>query len=569
MSNRRPTSRVSLLGGIIWLAVACLLGANSHSFGLTAVDDWGAAPVLVQTSIDVLKNDTEATGTITITGTTTPTAGSVVISGGKLLYSPGGAFTGTDSFEYTITDESGAIASATVHVIPAPVARPDSAFLLNVGFLRVPVLANDKQTEGAPLRVVKPTNPQTKPQNGTAQINDAGNAIIYIPGPNFAGHDSFEYTVRYDFGTESKSTVTIFAPAAVAQGSLGANITDTDGNIVGNVRITITASGAFSGKVEIETNVYTFLGSLDAKGRFTGVARSSDGDLLPLSLAVKNASGGAELRASFGASAEWTVTQKVSTLTSDGLEALEGRYTVELSAAAIPRTSDQVDDGTDSTTSTSGSLPQGIGWMTIKVNKFGNASLQGRTGDGRSFSANGQVVGSDSEPELPFHAEWDDSVLAGTLTLGETVDGDLRWILSPNDEDRYPGGFDVTISTTGGRYREPEDGRRALHTDSNDAGRVTISISGGGTTEFSREMRLSEDDDVSPIIEGIDEVEFDIDRDSGTFNGKFRDFDDREKRIKFSGVLLQADGRGVGLFELDDKTGRVEITVSAETSSLQ
>jgi hypothetical protein len=68
-------------------------------------------------TIDVLANDSDIDGdTLTIISLSNPTNGSVKIEKNKVTYTPNKDFTGTDNFNYTISDGNGAKASAKVTV---------------------------------------------------------------------------------------------------------------------------------------------------------------------------------------------------------------------------------------------------------------------------------------------------------------------------------------------------------------------------------------------------------------------------------------------------------------------
>lgn len=92
-----------------------------------AVDDVGVStgsPVV----IPVLTNDFDPDGDVLkVTILNAPEKGTAVVQpGGTILYTPGGSFTGTDSFKYTISDERGGTASATVYIRatePGPLVR--------------------------------------------------------------------------------------------------------------------------------------------------------------------------------------------------------------------------------------------------------------------------------------------------------------------------------------------------------------------------------------------------------------------------------------------------------------
>ena len=84
----------------------------------------------------------------------------------------------------------------------APVALDDIGVTTG-NVVSVDVTANDFDPEEGALTVTEVTTPQF----GTATIVD--NTVQYDPGINFAGSDSFEYTVRDPAGLTATATVTI------------------------------------------------------------------------------------------------------------------------------------------------------------------------------------------------------------------------------------------------------------------------------------------------------------------------------------------------------------------------
>jgi hypothetical protein len=67
--------------------------------------------------IDVLANDSDPDADpLSIIAVTAPGFGSAVVSGGSILYTPGGNFPGVDTFSYTISDGRGGTDTAVVTV---------------------------------------------------------------------------------------------------------------------------------------------------------------------------------------------------------------------------------------------------------------------------------------------------------------------------------------------------------------------------------------------------------------------------------------------------------------------
>ena len=161
----------------------------------------------------VLANDSGGAG-LFLASVGTPSSGTAAQSGSSVIYTPNPGFVGTDSFAYTIADQFERTANGTVTVTvnpPGIAAINDTATTPAGTPVAIPVLANDSGTNIALVAV-------SAPANGAASIS--GNTIVYTPNPNFAGTDSFGYTIRDSFGQTASATVAVTvtpsgAPVAV------------------------------------------------------------------------------------------------------------------------------------------------------------------------------------------------------------------------------------------------------------------------------------------------------------------------------------------------------------------
>lgn len=106
----------------------------------------------------------------------------------------------TASATATATYVVGTAASATNQ---PPLAVNDGASTPRNTSVRIPVLANDSDPEGQPLRVVS----ITPPAHGTVAINADG-TVTYTPQNNYKGSDSFGYTVS-DGSLTASATVAV------------------------------------------------------------------------------------------------------------------------------------------------------------------------------------------------------------------------------------------------------------------------------------------------------------------------------------------------------------------------
>ncbi len=113
--------------------------------------------------------------------------------------------------------QSGAAAYAPTNLDQNPVAQNDTAVVAIDKSIQINVLANDTAAPGDTLDVTSVAI-TTAPAHGTATVDSATGAINYQPASDYSGADSFQYTVRDNFGAPSSAasvSVTV-QPAPVA-----------------------------------------------------------------------------------------------------------------------------------------------------------------------------------------------------------------------------------------------------------------------------------------------------------------------------------------------------------------
>ena len=131
-------SRLHSILFVLLLMTACGGGSGSGSGSgsdstsgpaepLTAVDDTASVDQGSSVNIDVLANDSfgdEGPGDEPLRIASAPSNGSAMVAGDDTIdYTPDSDFSGSDSFQYEITDASGDTASATVEVTVNPVTQ--------------------------------------------------------------------------------------------------------------------------------------------------------------------------------------------------------------------------------------------------------------------------------------------------------------------------------------------------------------------------------------------------------------------------------------------------------------
>lgn len=191
-------------------------------FPPVAVNDTAQTCLTTPVNIDVLANDSDPdpSATLSVSGVGTPSNGtsSVVTVEGKQYaqYTPAAGFSGTDTFTYTLADSfNGSVAgtatgTVTVTVLNdnAPVAGPDSAMCLMNQCVWIDVLANDTDADPGDTKAVVSGSVATS-NGGWAYVGGGGQSILYCPGQDFVGTDTFHYTIADSQGGTATGTVTI------------------------------------------------------------------------------------------------------------------------------------------------------------------------------------------------------------------------------------------------------------------------------------------------------------------------------------------------------------------------
>ena len=156
-------------------------------------------------------NDSDLDGDdITLIGPAQASVGSATVSDGNILtYVPPPDYNGTVEITYTIIDEAGTTATASVFVtvLPVhdrPVANDDYVVLTRYAIHGIDVLANDVDGDGDPLTIIE----LVAPSHGTASVTTDG-WLEYRPNNGFVGTDEVIYTISDPIGLESTATVTI------------------------------------------------------------------------------------------------------------------------------------------------------------------------------------------------------------------------------------------------------------------------------------------------------------------------------------------------------------------------
>ena len=174
--------------------------------GVTVLEDSGANSLMLPTAIDP-----DGDSVTYAQGSVAPSKGSVSINpDGTYTYTPNANANGTDTFTYTVNDGMGGIASYTVTVAITPVndapIASDAAMQMyeDTSFTG----ALPKGTDPEDGTNVSYTLVTGSTQGGVVSVTPTGQ-YTYTPAPNYAGPDSFVYSVADQQGLTSTYTITI------------------------------------------------------------------------------------------------------------------------------------------------------------------------------------------------------------------------------------------------------------------------------------------------------------------------------------------------------------------------
>ena len=251
-------------GGSDTATVTVVVGATNDA--PVAVNDSATTDEDNAVTISVLSNDSDIDGdSLSISGTTNPSNGAIVVNGGTMItYTPNAHYFGADSFTYTVSDGNGGSDSATVNITvnsvnDVPVAGDDSATTDEDNPVTVSVLSNDSDIDADTLTVTSTSDPA----NGSVQIN-GGTTITYTPDSDFNGSDSFTYTIEDGNGGSTSATVNITvnpindAPVAGndtvsvdEDNSLIISVLSNDSDVDGDTMTVIGTTSPSNGSVQI------------------------------------------------------------------------------------------------------------------------------------------------------------------------------------------------------------------------------------------------------------------------------------------------------------------------------
>jgi hypothetical protein len=250
-----------------------------------AVDDSATTAEDTPVSIAVLANDTDADGnSLSTTAVTNPPHGTASINGnGTVAYTPDPAYSGPDSFSYTVSDGAGGSDTGNVSVTVTavddpPTAAAKTASTTSPNPVTITLTGTDPDTCQLTFQVVDlPDHGGVGSLVNQACVAGSPNAdsatVVYTPTVGYSGPDAFTYRVVDATSASAPATVSITVNAgptpeihvgdlegsAISSGNrwrarVTVQVHTADHAIVSGAVVTGTWSGGASGMSMCTTN---------------------------------------------------------------------------------------------------------------------------------------------------------------------------------------------------------------------------------------------------------------------------------------------------------------------------
>jgi hypothetical protein len=291
------------------------------------------------------------------------------------------------------------------------------------------VKANDFDADGDLLSVAT----ELPPDYGTVELQADG-SILYTPGEDYFGFDSFTYRVSDPAGDSSAGTVTIqdTEPDSLVQpGSYLGLMVDESGNEIprGQFSLKVVTGGRFSGAIVSQKKRIPFRGTFGAAGTAVVNVNVRDQGSRVLFLAFKSGFPNSVIGVFYG---EELWNGEAGLATPSGSRKKKS-YTIQI----------------ESLYEVGSELPGGYGYGIMTMKPTGTVSMVGRLGDGSKMSWGSRLT---TLPELwqtiPVYSE----PLPGGLCAGQIfteVDspdefdfaGNVNWIRPPALSSSLPYAF--------------------------------------------------------------------------------------------------------------------------------
>jgi uncharacterized repeat protein (TIGR02543 family) len=354
-------------------------------------------------------------------------------------------------------------------------------------------------------------------------------------------------TVKYTFTVESNVTLQAdfipnpFTPVVGTYHGLFYVTNDAAEDSSGSIVATVSGTGAYTAKLKLGSGGYSMAGSLSVAGALSKTINRPGSTPLAVDLQLDLTNAVFTGTISDGTwTADVVADPAVYSRTNPAPEA--GKYTM-----VIP--------GSDEASS----QPGGNGFGSVIVTSLGTVTFTGTLGDGTTVTASSVVT---SDGQWPFFAPLygGKGSILGWLNFTNTglIAGDTAWFKLPMSSAKlYPGGFTNNATVMGSSYQFT-NGEPLLGSSEGDLILTNGDLSAGVTNSIviGSQVNLTTGGSSGGTANNA-KVTF-VDS-TGMFRGTVLN-PDTGKEMPYSGVVLQNQGLGAGLFVGPNETGSAVIS---------
>lgn len=306
----------------------------------------------------------------------------------------------------------------------------------------------------------------------------------------------------------------------------------------GSVRLSTTASGTYSGQLQLGPFRYAFSGWFNGQGyQKQSIARSGYPTLL-LEMQVDDQD--PDVIYGTVSSSRWTADLILDRAVYDGKFSIcpdAGQYTLLIPGSVGSREE-----------------PGGNSYATVTVDRAGRIRMAASMADGWKLTQSAMIAKGGEWPLFaPLYGGsgvlW--SWMFFNPSAEEDLAGDITWIKPSLPQDWfYPGGFAIQVYSWGSRYTRPPKGTPILNLPE-----AAVELNGGGLyRDLLNKIAIDFSSKVANL--GPDPMSLKFTVSNGLFKGKFRD-PVTGNTYAFSGVALQRYNVASGFFRGYDETGEV------------
>jgi hypothetical protein len=385
----------------------------------------------------------------------------------------------------------------------------------------IDVLAGIDDTIGTPVIINV-----TQPANGTVTINPDG-TLTFTPRTTFRGSTQFSYTIGDGNGGSITRTATVTNWFAASAGNYAglALAADVTNETSGYLRVTVSASGAFTGRLSVAGIAYPLSGVFDQNANYARTIVRRNLSSLDVSLHLDAAT-------------------DVSGTISDGVESA----TVIADRLIFSATNKAPQAGRYAALLAGNNTVPGNGCMMVTVGLGGAVTATGRLADGTPISTGGWL---NADGSIPYYSGAYVSGSGAGSFFGVMMmqpessvqcSGTYAWFHP--DSVTYPTGFAESGGVTGSAITPPTEG---LNTQTSAPDTINVQLSGVDIgTPITEAGELMPNGTVVWSAPGTEDLALKI-ATSGTVTGTFTD-PATGKRVAILGLWLPSQSSGGGYF---------------------